>query len=279
MTLADGQVQVRSLVMGADTIYRFPEHFNPYSRTVRADQGGQRAWNHGSWSGAEWTEEVVIPMRMYVMTTDPASYVAAQQDLAAAFAPSNTDLELRWAVAGTEYLMYGRPRMVNPEARRLDGGSYVSAAFVALDPRVYSGSTHSQQLMLPVTTGGLTFPVTFPITFPATVISGRATITNAGKAPTGLQLRIDGPVTEPRVSLLAGGVTSTLRLWLTLTSGQWLDIDTMARTVYINGTASRRGNASGDWPTLPSGMAELAFDASVYNPSAQLTATWRDSWY
>lgn len=279
MPLTEGQVQLRGLVMGAGSCYQFVAHFNPFVRNNRADQSGPRAWQDGSWSGAERSEQVVIPMRMVTLGVGAAGWLALQQPLAAAFAPADDDVELRFVVGGSEFVMYGRPRMVQPDTRMIDGTAYVNAAFVALDPRVYSGTEHVQTLMLPTASGGLTVPITTPVTVGATVTAGRVNLTNVGTASTGLVLRIDGPATNPRVSLLVGSVTSTLRIAVTLTSGQWLDVDTAARTVYLNGTASRRGQAVGDWPILPAGTSEFAFDSAVYNAAAQVTIRWRDSWY
>lgn len=283
MPLTEGQVQVGSLVMGNDTDYRMLE-FNPWLRTVRADQGEARAWNHGSWSGAEWTEEAVVPMVIRVNGTDAATWLALHQQLAAAFAAASDDVELRWVTGSVEYLMRGRPRLVEPTIRALARGSIVTkAGFVATDPSIYSGELHTVTLTLPIVTGGLTVPITVPFTIGATVQSGRTQVTNDGTQTTGLTLRIDGPVVEPRISVLANGITTTLTVFLTLVAGQWLDIDTAAKTVYLNGTASRRGNASSnrvDWPLLPpEGTWDLAFDASTYEASAQLTASWRDAWH
>lgn len=496
MALTEGQVQVRGLVMGRNTAYKLLE-FDPWSRQVRADQGAARAWNDGAWSGAEWQDKAVVPMRIRVLGSDAASWLALHQALAAAFAPSHEDLELRWVTGGVEFLLRGRPRLVEPEVRTIGRGQVVTkAAWAALDPAIYSGTEHTTTLTLPSASGGLTVPLsttltasatfgvpaasawspadtgqvwttsggvaadynvaagvgthrmtatnssrwtimaalalrdvrvqgtvstdvlaaggghfpalaarfvdtnncylaraemstaatvvltirkrvagvetqlasfatglvhapgtriavvletvggvlrakawlaanpepavwhlitedpdltaagavacrsilsstnsnvlpvtaswddisvtdlsggglTVPVTVPATVTAGRVTIAGLGTRPVGMQVRIDGPVQEPRVSMLAAGVTTTLRLWLTLDVGQWLDIDTAAKTVYLNGTASRRGQASGGWPTLPPNgvAAELAFDASVYDPTTQLTATWRDAWY
>ncbi|MEU5965956.1 hypothetical protein ABZ777_32525 [Micromonospora parva] len=287
MPLAEGQIQVRGLVMGPGTMFETLRGFDPWSRQARAEQGDGRAWGDGAWSGAEWTAETVVPIPLRVKNAadrTPGGWVAAHQLLAEAFAPSHEDLELRWCTGGTEYVLFGRPRMVEPEVATAPAGwTYTRAAFVALDPTVYSGVEHSVSLGLPSTIGGLTVPLTVPVTVDATVIAGRVTVTNAGRKATGLRLRIDGPVPEPRVSLLTDAGTATLRFWLTLTSGQWLDIDTAARTVYLNGTASRRGLTSADgggWPILPpGGDAELAFDAAAYNASALLTAFWRDAWH
>ncbi|MFG3709219.1 hypothetical protein ACGF7U_31435 [Micromonospora sp. NPDC047670] len=284
MALAEGQVQLRDLVIGPGTPYRFVKgsHFNPFKREVRADQGGARAWSDGSWSGAEWAEQVTVPMRLVVMAAGAADYVQLMSHLLAAFAPSSVDVDLRFVMGGTEYLMRGRPRLVDPESRHVDGHVYVQAAFVATDPTVYSGVEQTVTLELPSTVGGLTVPMTLPATVPATVTSGRALIANAGTKPTGLRLRIDGPVVEPRVSLLTPAGTAIVRVWLTLEAGQWLDVDTAARTVYANGTASRRGLTTAEgagWPVLPSGIHEVAFNAALYNTDARASVTWRDAWH
>jgi Siphovirus-type tail component, C-terminal domain len=273
----DGQASVNGLLMGKETPYQLLG-FNPWTRTNRSDQA-DHAFQDGAWSGREFTDAATIPMRIRVKGDDAASWLALHQALAAAFAPADADVELRFMVGGTEYLMFGRPRQVDPDISILGVGKIVTAvAFVALDPSIYSAATQQVQLTLPSDSGGLTFPATFPATITATVTAGRAEITNVGTRETGLVLRIDGPVQEPRVSLLTDDGALTLRFFLDLTAGQWLDVDTRGRTCYLNGTASRRGLASGDWPLLPPGTSELAFDAGLYDANALLTATWRDSW-
>ncbi|MFL6144095.1 MAG: hypothetical protein ACJ72N_19800 [Labedaea sp.] len=283
----DFQVSVAGLLLGPATSYTLVD-FNPWGKANRATQTDKRAWAHGSWSGRELIDEVVIPIRALINTETPADFLAARHQLAAAFKPSDdgTDAELRFRFAGQDYVMFGRPRMVdleNPELLVL-GKSFVKAAFVALDPLIYAATEMQQVLGLPSVSGGLTAPVTAPVTIGATVTAGRATIANAGTQATALKLRIDpvgANLVEPRVSVLTGTTVRVLRCNLTLTAGQWMDIDTGARTAYLNGTVSRRGNVSGDWPLVPpmsEGSSELAFDAGVYSASAQLTATWRDAW-
>ncbi|OKI52851.1 hypothetical protein A6A27_08140 [Micromonospora sp. CB01531] len=282
MPLTEGQASIRGLVMGPDTPYMLLSEVNPWTRNTRADQGGQRAWGDGTWSGAEWTDEVVVPLQILVEANTGGEWLALHQQLLAAFAPSHEDVELRFVWGGVEYLMRGRPRMVDPDVTAIAyGWSVTKAAFVAQDPTIYSGEEHSVTLGLPSTSGGLTLPLTVPFTVGATVTSGRRQITNAGTKASGLLLRIDGPVPEPRVSVLTPAGTAIVRVWLTLDVGQWLDIDTASRTVYLNGTASRRGLTTVEgigWPVLPRGDAEIAFDAPLYNANAQLTARWRDSW-
>lgn len=71
-----------------------------------------------------------------------------------------------------------------------------------------------------------------------------------------------------------------MRVDLNLPAGQWLDIDTRARTVLLNGdpAASRRGQAVGDWPLLQPGTSTLRF-AAAEESSGTVTARWRDGWW
>lgn len=135
------------------------------------------------------------------------------------------------------------------------------------------------QIQLPSTSGGLTFATTFPITFTGTVTSGSALVTNGGTATVGLVIRIDGPAANPSVTLARGTHVQTLRCNLTVDSGQWLTIDTAARTAMLNDLVSRRGKVAGDFPVLSPGTSELSWAADTYEPTARLTATWRYARY
>lgn len=277
----DFQVSVGDLLMGPGTVYRVSD-FNPWGRNVRAGQSGDRAWNHGSWSGLELLTETAVPFQILVQTNTVSEWLAAQQALAAAFAPSpdGTDAELRFKLAGTEYVMFGRPRMVDPDARLIVLGlAFTKAAFVALDPLIYSGVEHVASTGLPSASGGLTFAATFPVTFTGILTSGTRLITNDGTADSALLLRIDGPVDQPQVSLSRGTDVQTIKFNTTLTAGQWLTVDCAARTVELNDVASRRGQASGTFPILAPGTSELSWIANTYDPAALLTATWRSAWY
>lgn len=287
MSLTDGQIQVRDLVMGSGTPYEVLSGTNPFVRAARSGQGAARPRGHGSWAGPEYLAEAVVPLQILVKADSAAQWLARHRALQAAFrpvGPGEADVEFRYCLAGSEFVMFGRPRMVEPDMQTYSGDVVTRCGFVALDPLHYSGAERTQTLSLPTTSGGLTLPLTAPLSIAATFTSGRAAIANAGSAEVGLKIRIDGPVFEPRVSLLVGATTTTLRLFLTVEAGQWLEIDTSdhARTVYLNGQASRRNFAAadrGNWPSLPTGPAEIAFNASAYSATAQLTVRWRDAWY
>jgi hypothetical protein len=288
MPLGEGQVQIGDLVLGTGTPFRFVTHFNPFMRTVRADQGGPRAWQHGSWSGVEWQAEAVVTMNLVIMGNGTADYVARQQQLSAAFAAigdTGQDVSLGFMLGGTEYLMFGRPRMVEPGRRLTDGTVWANAAFVALDPRIYAGILSTTgAVTLPSYAGGLLVPLTVPFTIDSTLVGGAADLANTGTAPAGLSVRVDGPVSQPRVGVRQPDGTLQEIVFLAgfdLPAGQWIEIDTAARTALLNGLpqASVRGQASWEmdpFPLLP-GTNVLRFGASSGTGTA--TATYRSAWW
>lgn len=283
MPLASKQVQVGTLVMGPGTSYEVLPDFNPWVRLARADQSGSRPWNHGGWSGAEFAEPSIVPIRIQVRGSGPGGWLTSHQALAAAFAPSSTDIELRWAIGGSEYVMFGRPRLVEPQSRTIGVGfAFTRCAFVALDPRIYAGTASTTgALSLPSFTGGLTVPFTVPFTIDTTLTGGEASAVNAGTTDTGLTVTIAGPISSPRFSVQRPDSTvETLEIQLDLSSGQTLVIDTEARTVLLGGdpSASRRGLAVGTFPLLPPGTSTITFRAGTED-TGTLTATWRSAWW
>lgn len=288
--LAECQVQVRDLVMGPGTAYKVLPGFNPFTRTVRSSQGDGRAWNHGTWSGAEWADEATVPIPVSVTATDRdiGSWLPLHQQLAAAFAPvgdSPETVELRWVYGGVEYLMFGRPRMVSPNTDLISVGKAITqCAFVAQDPRIYSGVESAQTTGLPTQVGGLTVPFTVPFHIGGTVVGGRLELVNEGTSDAPLLVRIDGPVPEPRFTLQRpDGTVQSVRFDLELPADQWLIVDSAAGTAFVNGlpTASRRGRAAWDMDPypLPPGTTTLVFGSADYNDEASITASHRSAWW
>jgi hypothetical protein len=441
MALSADQVQVRDLVMGPGTDYQILVGFNPFNRSVRADQSGKRAWNHGSWSGVEWADEAVVPLRILIDTDDENTWLVAHQKLMAAFRPVGEitrNTELRFHLGGREFVMFGRPRMVEPELDLIGlGKAFTSAAFVALDPLIYAGAeTVVPGIGLPTFTGGLTIPgspnlitnfgfeantsgwsairgtitrdttqahngtasarydsdtavtgqryvesekvavaagkpyrasafvlqgatfataqvnvnwfdasgvylstssggtatlsaswqridggdftppanatqatvvveftpdsgataahayadsvqlrdvgggLTVPFTVDATLSDSRVELANPGTADTGMLIRLDGPAPQPRVVLQrADGTNQQLRFDFMVPAGQFVEVDTSARTVMLNGTTNRRGQTIGDFPILPPGTHTLRWFADDYDAAAQMTVRFRGAWW
>jgi len=169
------------------------------------------------------------------------------------------------------------PDIVNVNSREFT----FQLQLVAPDPLKRSVIQYTTgQMELPSTSGGMTFPTTYPVTFTATVTSGSALVTNGGVTDVGMLLRVDGPAANPHITLARGTDVRNIRIGFVIETGQWLTIDTAARTVMLNDSVSRRGLTSfeGDF-TLAPGTSEISWDADVFNTTARLTATWRYARY
>lgn len=291
MALQPGQVQLRSLVMGGDTQFKVLSDFDPFSQGVRAEQTAARAWNHGSWSGAEWMQQRIVPLTVVVhgdSATDVDSTIERRHELAGAFQPvgdSATDVELRFHRGGREYVMFGRPRDVTLDGRLIGTGkAYAECFFAATDPLIYSGDLLSTgAIPLPVQAGGLLVPFTIPFLVGGTLLGGSAELTNAGTAPTAITFRIDGPVSEPRVTVQSPGEDPrSLTFHLDIPAGQFLLVDSGARTCFLQGLpqASRRGQvtAEPDWPLNFPGTNTIRFTAAEQT-AGTLSVSSRSGWW
>lgn len=154
----------------------------------------------------------------------------------------------------------------------------VAVQFTASDPLIYGFTLKSVSTGLPSPTAGLQFNVTFPAVFGAST-GGSMQVANNGLYPTPPVFIINGPVKNPLVSLVATG--QFFGVQLTLTATDQLVIDMNARTVTLNGTASRYNAAltGSSWFALPVGTSTIGVqskDATAV--AAQFTCQYRDAW-
>jgi hypothetical protein len=307
MALAEDQVHLvgsdRDLLMGAGTRFDLQSAFNPFITSVRAPQGGDRPYAHGSWVGAEWMDARVVPIRAIVngATKDTPTTRAAIQDMAAAFnavGATGEIAELHFRLLGDseEYVLFGRPRGVEPDMSTIAiGYVYANTAFVAGDPRIYSAGLTTAETGLPVQRGGMRIGaqlvssvwrrgLRFPFRIPGTTHGGEVDLENLGTTATGMTVRIDGPVQEPRLILQQPDRTvQYISFELTLGEGQWLEVDTVRSRALLNGLLEANQRGSADWqmdpyPLLP-GLNKLRFLAADYDPDARATAEFRSAWW
>lgn len=283
MPLQPEQVQVRDLVMGPGTDYEITA-FNPWNRQARVLGEGPNPWGPGGYSGAEFLDVAVVNIGIHTVGTSSEDWMAKHWALQQAFDPVGTDgdAELRWAIGSSEYLMRGRPRMLNPQIQNIRSGEITSSAsFVALDPLIYSAILHELTLTIGRWEDGVASPVEseagIGVEVPSFRVGGSGELTNSGTRPARLLLRFNGPVVAPSVTV-AG---LTLELDMAIPVGHWVDVDTADRTVWYDGSSaqSRLSDAHGSWPFLPPGTHEVRYGAgSSYHPDATITVRWRDTY-
>lgn len=161
---------------------------------------------------------------------------------------------------------------------RKAGAFDFSLQMTAPDPLRYSFELNGASCPLPTSAGGLAFPLSFPLDFGKGSTGGRLSLRNAGTAPSWPVWRISGPCDGPVITNTVTG--AEIAFGLTLRSGETLDVDTDARTVLLQGTASRRSFLlpGSDWFALRPGLTQVAFRAAQHDPQALLRAEWRDAW-
>lgn len=286
--LLPGQIAVGDLLMGDGTDFAVLPDFDPWSRTILADQSGDRAWGHGGWSGSEWTGKAVVGMKVDLKEESWGSWELLRQQLSAAFravGDTGTERELRWHDGAREYVMFGRPRLLAFREMLLASPSFSRAdcGFVALDPLIYDGVESTGSIGLPTFEGGLTVPFTVPFSIDAVPVDGQVDLRNEGTADTGLTLRVDGPVPQPRVTVVGpDGTSTTLRYLGDVPAGRFLLITTADRNqgALLDGLpqANHYGRMAGDWPLLPGNPAGGGATSTLLFRSADNNATGRLSW-
>jgi hypothetical protein len=239
----------------------------------------EREGDHGAWASPVYLGSRPITLGGTIVAPSQAALEAAMDQLREAAGLTDTVLTVAETVPKQAIVRRsGKPLMQYVT----DTKATYSVMVTAADPRRYATSLQTQTTGLPVTSGGLSFPVTFPITFSATGGPGQVTAVNSGDFETRPVLTLAGPVVAPLVSALyPDGSVRQLVYGQDLATGDILTIDTDAHTVLINGGVSRRRfmTVPAGWPTIGAGQSvTYLFQSSAYSATATLTVSWRSAW-
>jgi hypothetical protein len=157
----------------------------------------------------------------------------------------------------------------------------VTLLFAATDPRLYSTPTQSASVTPPGTRTGFSLPLSFPMSFGGGSVAGVLNINNQGNIDTKPILTVEGPCTNPSITLASAGSSPNLTFLLTMAAGDRLVLDTDMHTATYFTSGSTIGatrwytRAPGSqWFTLEPGINELQFLTSDPTPSGTLTAEW-----
>ncbi|MDN3356088.1 phage tail domain-containing protein [Actinomadura sp. DC4] len=245
-------------------------------RTARDDRPGR----HGSFRGPAYRSERVITLGGVVRAPDAATLDAA----ADVFAALCDEGDILYTLVGTDASGIAKQCDVelNAEskfAHETDTVASWQLQLAAPDPLRYAVAQSTATCGLATTTGGLTFPLVFPLDFGVGPGGGTLVLVNEGNTATWPTWAIIGPAPNPVILNTDTGERLALA-GLTIDAGQTLTLDTDARTVMLQGVASRRGALTADstWFPLRPGATRIAFQAASYDPSANLAAAWRSAW-
>lgn len=213
---------------------------------------------------------------------DSASDVTANLDaLMALWQPVYSDaadvVHLAYRLPGqVARLVKGRPRRANIESNRIIGNraSFV-LEFTAVDPRIYAATESTDSTTIAAAAGGRQYDRTYNVTYGASA-GGFLVLTNDGNFPSRPFATITGPASNPRIENVTTG--QTMRLALTVAAGDFVEVDFDARTIMLNGTASRYSSltAASEWWELAPGNTEVRFRAD--DTGGELDISWRSAW-
>lgn len=214
-------------------------HESPEVRT--ADQIRARA--HGLFAGTDFLGGRSIMAEVEVVAQHPNETI--WQAFSAALVPGAGDettlgVQFPGLASGTAVQVGARVRKLSLPIDRayLNGHGSALVEWYATDPRVYSQTLNTATANQATVAGtGVTFPVTFPLSFGGAVSGGQLMATNAGEFTAPWVATISGPIDNPILENITTG--QTLAFTGSLIAGETLVVDSLARSVLLNGTASR----------------------------------------
>lgn len=286
MSILPKQLSIGELVMGEGTPYIVRSGTDMFRSSARSTGGGEKAWADGTWAGAEFADERTLAIQLTITGTGTnptevkADTMAKWWELkracrAIGFGP---EVEVRFYY-DQEYLVRGRPRLVEPNMDYVERGFiHCSVGVTCPNPRIFAAEPETLTgITLPVSVGGTTWPIQFPVQFTGSQVGGSGTITNYGTDTTGFQFRINGPVERPTINVDNELGPYRMTVALNLSDGEYVDIDTSARTATLNGSSSVRGQLilepSGVFPVADVGPNVIEFRGSSTDMSATLDVT------
>lgn len=261
------QLEIGGIILGAGTAYQIdaagPAGLGlPDLRTSDLP----RPQDHGVFFGADFFSSRSLTFDVWLLADTPAEGVALMDALVAVWQPpagdNLTPLTLR--LPGQDgRVLYGRPRRLAYDTSLLRSGVPRAALqYVAADPRLYSATGAITTVSLPTVTGGLIWPTGWPIIW-GTGTAGGATIANDGNFPSRPIVTFHGDLVGLTLENITAGKTFRMQDDYTLGASETLVVDFDARTVLLDGTASRYGDvdSSSQWWELLPGPNEIRLGA------------------
>jgi hypothetical protein len=280
--MIDVTATLNGLTIGAGTSYRWAAWPDGLVSTPQIRVGDiPRAQSHGVVAGQDWMGSASIVFDLIITGTSRTDAETKLAALLAAFAPepANVPLDVRLFGAPDEYRMYGRPRGVQVALDRkvLSGIIRARCEFVATDPRRYSTTQQTASTGLSTAVGGLAFPAAAPFVFGSGGTDSTMSCPNVGTFPAPWVATFTGPLVAPALTHLATGKVLNLS-GANLAAGETLVVDSLARTVLLNGSASRYSwlTSTSQWFDLDPGANSVNLTGA--SGAGNVSIAWRSVW-
>jgi hypothetical protein len=284
----DWELEFNGLLLGGDTAYGFVSANGLVDQPELRTNDRTRLRRHGLLPGDDFLGGRSVVVELEVFGEDDATFQTNIDALKAALAPGSDEAVLAFQVPGVAgggvRRLNARPRKLNLpiEVNRFFYRMPIAAVeFFATDPRIYDDTEQSLSTGLEASVAGLSWNLTWNLNWGGSSTGNSFNATNSGTFSTPFTVRFDGPVTNPIIENVTTGekLALTADSGLVLGSGEFVELDTEARTVLLGGTASRYSKLSSDstWFDLPPGSTELRFSGTT-SGSPTMTVTFRSAW-
>jgi hypothetical protein len=188
---------------------------------------------------------------------------------------------LKWTEGATGNRLQRRVKLadtIDPPINDIAARLLFQLQLYAEDPRAYDQVASTASSTISGGGGGLSTPIVLPITLSPSA-GGTLAVNNAGTRETPPVFRIYGQCTDPVILLVNTGERITLTGTINL--GDYVEIDTQARTLTLNGVTSVGGMLSPSntrWFQIPEGSSTLRLLAASYDTSASLYVAYRSAY-
>lgn len=282
MTVTDYQIQIGSVVLGPGTNY-IVHNIDGFGIPAMRANDVMRPRDHGEFYGLDYLPGRTITITLTVRGNSDSDVVANLETLLAAWQPVaptvDADAPLSFKFPGQSARQFlGRPRRASADTSRIVGNKVpVVLEYKTADPRQYAVGGSFSIIGISAAVGGRSYPRTYPLAFGGGS-SASITATNSGNFSTRPVALIAGPITNPRIENVTTG--EAVKLAIALTSTDTLTVDFDARTIVLNGTASRYSALTSDsvWWELAPGNSLVRLSADSYDPAATLSLSWASAW-
>lgn len=230
-----GQLQYGQALLGVGSAAGWRDLVGWRSLPEAAVSDSVRPQAHGAYPGSVYGGSLVVTFT-YLVRGTPSAKLRALDALETFLPMDGVDRPLVVDDGSGPWLRDARviARDVPQDKHFRHGPVECGVQFLCADPRRYSLTNRTANLTLPMSSGGLEYPLAYPLQY-GTFAVGSLGVVNAGSVATPLVATFNGPLDSPVLT------TDDWRLAfnISLADGESLTVDTAAGTALLNGTADR----------------------------------------
>lgn len=276
----DYELEYRGLLLGGDTVFSLVEGngFLDLPEIISADN--QLLRRDGLFPGDDFLGEREITLVIEIDRENADTHI---DNLRQAFTRAVQEFEFVFQIpdvaAGVKLVSWARPRNLRLPITLdyLYGLPIAEIRLVATDPLFYSTTELSVSTTIATSGSGRSWPTVWPREWGTASESGSMSLTNSGIIEAPMNVRFDGPVSNPSIEDQTNG--RSMSLDIDIADGDYIVIDTAQRSVLLNGTANRYSSLSlsNGWFGVAPGTNSFVYRGTT-GGTGEVTVTWRSTW-